>query len=197
MAETTYAPAKTFTSAASLIPAATLEAWRGRAYKSAMLKLVNLLELRPMIEDAKVEGNRVLMQMYSEAADAFMVHPDTVRADLATIRRYSPDKLSYWIKNGVGFSHIEIANVLAEGANKTPMQLLDEAVQLGDENGKPMTVNKLIAFAKGEKQFDPIMSRVAVILGRMGKFPTMFSWAEDKTARFNEWLDHGRKEFFS
>lgn len=182
---------------ATLIPAATLETWRGRAYKSAMLKLANLLELRPMIEDAKAEGHRVLMQMYAEAADAFMVHPDTVRADLATIRRYSPEKLAYWITNGVSFAHIEMANVLAEGANKTPMQLLDEAVTLGDENGKPMTVNKLIAFAKGEQAGSSDIVRVNFLLGRLGKFPNILKWADEKTARFNVWLDQGRKEFFS
>lgn len=179
----------------TLIPAETLRTWKQRSYRSALLKLTSLLELRPLIEDAKAEGQRVLMQMYSEAADAMMVHPDTVRADLAIIRNYSPDKLMYWLSNRVSFAHIETANQYAEIAKKTPAQLLDEAIQLGDETGETMTVSKLIAFALGEKKHEPATFRANALFSRLGKFPNLFGWAQDKTEKFNQWLDYGRKEF--
>jgi len=178
-----------------LLPDELLNKWRTRSYRATALKLKSLLELRPIIEDAKAEGERTLMQMYFEAAEAMMVHPDTVRADLATIRSYPPDKLIYWIANGVGFSHIENANALQEIAKKPAAQLLTECITLGNEHGKTMTVNELIVFALGEKKKDPVFFRVNALFGRLGKLPSLLGWANEKVVKFNQWLDYGREEF--
>jgi len=178
-----------------MIEPETLDRWRTRSYRSAILKLASLLELRVIIEDAKVEGERVIMEMYKQAADAMMVHPDTVRNDIATIRNYSPENLAYWIKNGVGFSHIDMANVLQHKAKKPALQLLNECIALGNENGKTMTVNELIVFALGEKKQEPVLYRVTAMFERMGKFPTLLGWGMEKITKYNTWLDAGR-EFF-
>jgi len=180
----------------TLLPAELLAKLRQRAYRGTVLKLANLLEVRGIIEDARAEGERVLMQMYREISEAMLVHPDTVRADLATIRNYSPDKLMFWTGNGLGFSHIETANTYGEMAHKTPAQLLDEAVKLGGPNGKPMTVQELIAFAMGEKRREPAMFRVNALLSRLARFPDLLKWDTKKSGEFTQWLDEGRR-FFS
>ena len=181
----------------TIVPAESLTKWRTRSYRSAMLKLANLLELREIVEDAEAEGQRVLMQIYAEAAEAFMRHEDTVRADLATIRRYSPEKLVYWIKSGYSFAHIAAANMYADRSGRKPLELLDEAIQHGGKEGdKAMTVKELIAFATGEKEYKPAFSP-STVLSLLGKIPNSLNWVEEKRVKFNEWLDYGRKEFFS
>lgn len=180
----------------TLLPAELLAKLRQRAYRGVVLKLANLLEVRPLIEDAKAEGDRVLMQIYKEVSEAMLVHPDTVRADLATIRNYSPEKLMFWTGSGLGFSHIETANQLGELAHKSPAQLLDEAVKLGGPNGKPMTVQELIAFAMGEQKREPAMFRVNALLSRLARFPDLLKWDSGKAGEFTQWLEEGRR-FFS
>ena len=178
-----------------ILPAEVRSHLRTRAYRTAILKLASLLELRPIVEDAKAEGERVLMKLYAEAAEDMMVHPDTVRADLNTIRNYPPEKLAYWITNKAGFSHIEMANSLQEIAKKPAAQLLDECITLGNESGKTMTVNELIVFALGEQKRDPALFRVKALFERLGKLPNILGWAETKVIDFNKWLDYGRENF--
>lgn len=167
--------------------------WRTRTYRAAMQKLSNLLELRALIEDAESEGQRVKMAMIAEAAEDFGVRDDTVYADLAAIRNYPADLLFTWFRNGIFFHHIETANRLQHIAKKTARQLLNECYQLGDENGKTMTVKKLEAHALGEKVSLPPSDKVSWALRSLGNFPTLLKWDEVKTARFNELMDEIRK----
>lgn len=170
----------------SIAPEETRKKWRERSHKIAMNKLANLLDLRELVEDAEAEGMRVKMQLIAEAAEDWGMHPDSVRADLATIRNYSPEQLSTWITNRVAFAHIDAANRLQTVAKKTPKQLLDQAYQLGNENGKTMTVQELEAFALGETEPPPIMLRVDWIFKKLGKFPTLLKWDEVKRARYEK-----------
>ena len=167
--------------------------WRTRTYRAAMQKLSNLLELRALIEDAEAEGQRVKMAMIAEAAADFQCREDTVYADLAAIRNYPADLLCTWIRNGVGFAHIETANRLQHIAKKSARQLLNECYQLGDENGRTMTVKKLEAHALGEKVSLPPSDKVAWALRSLGNFPTLLKWDEAKTVRFNQLMDELRK----
>jgi hypothetical protein len=189
------APVNSGVGSTTMLPKELLDRLRERAYKGTVLKMANLLDVRGLIEDAKAEGNRVLMQMYGEIAEAMLVHPDTVRADLATIRNYSPEKLMYWTGSGLGFSHIETANTFGEMAHKSPMQLLDEAVALGGPNGKPMTVQELIAFSLGEQKREPAMFRVNALLSRLARFPDLLKWDTKKAGEFTQWMDAGRRFF--
>jgi hypothetical protein len=166
--------------------------WRTRTYRAAMQKLQNLLELRVLIEDAEAEGQRVKMAMIAEAASDFQCREDTVYADLATIRNYPAELLCTWIRNGVGFSHIETANRLQHIAKQSARKLLDDCYQLGDENGRVMTVKKLEAYALGEKVSLPPSDRVAWALRSLGNFPTLLKWDDVKTVRFNALMDELR-----
>lgn len=185
---TVLAPVNSGVDSTTMLPKELLEKLRQRAYRGVVLKLANLLEIRGIIEDAKAEGDRVLMQIYKEVSEAMLCHPDTIRADLATIRNYSPEKLMFWTGNGLGFSHIETANQYAELAHKTPLQLLDEAVQLGGPNGKPMTVQELITFAMGEQKREPAMFRFNALMSRLARMPDLMRWDEKRTGEFLQLL---------
>jgi hypothetical protein len=101
----------------------------------------------------------------------------------------------YWLNNGVSFEHLETANAMAEKANKTPVQLLNECIEKGGPTGKTMTVNELISFANGENAKHPILYRVTIWFERLGKSPSLFGWNTEKTSAFNTWLDAGRSFF--
>lgn len=167
--------------------------WRTRTYRSAMQKLYNLVELRALIEDATAEGQRVKMQMIAEAAEDFQCRADTVYSDLATIRNYSAEKLCEWVRNGVGFSHIETANRLQHIAKKSARQLLDECYQLGDASGRTMTVEKLEAHALGEKVMKPVPDKINWVLRSLGKFPSLLGWDEVRVVKFNALMEQIRE----
>jgi len=177
----------------SLLPEKVLLNVRTRAKAGASAELESLLWFRENVEDWKSEG--VLMQAYKEYAGAMMIAPDSLRRKMATIRNYAPEDLERWIDEGVGFEHMETANTLAEMAKKTPKQLLDECISLGDGEGKVMTVDQLVAFALGEQKRDPALFRVNTLLSRLGRFPELLKWSSDKREKFTVWLDAGR-EFF-
>lgn len=177
----------------TMLPVAQLNAARRRAQQGALAELESLLWFRQNIDDFRAE--KKLMQAYSEYAEAMMCAADTLRRKMAIIRNYTPEDLTRLIMAGVGFEHMETANALAETANKKPLQLLNEAVELGGENGRPMTVEQLISFALGEKPRSPILQRVTFWMERLGKFPTLLKWDDDKSHRYQIWLDAGM-EFF-
>lgn len=177
----------------ALLPEKALTLARARAKTGAFAELESLLWFRENADDWKAEG--VLMQAYKEYAAAMMIAPDSLRRKMATIRNYSAEDLERWIEEGVGFEHMETANALAETAKKTPKQLLDECISLGDGEGKVMTVDQLVAFALGEQKRDPALFRVNTLLSRLGRFPDLLKWGSDKREKFTAWLDAGR-EFF-
>jgi len=187
-------PFATVQTAQSMLPTFQLELVRSRAQSGEFAELESLLWFRENVDDWRKE--KVLMQAYKEYAEAMMISSDTLRRKMAAIRAYPPEKLVYWISKGAGFELIETANTLAELAKKEPMQLIDEAVELGNENGKTMTVDELTAFALGEQKRDPALFRVNTLLSRLARFPELLKWDNDKRAKFTVWLDAGR-EFFS
>ena len=135
------------------------------------------------------------VRLTSKTTEAMGVSRDTLRRKIATIRNYSADDLVRWIENRISFEHMETANTLAELAKKTPKQLLNEAMNLGDENGQPMTVDRLTAFALGEQKREPALFRVNTILSRLGRFPLLLKWSSEKTDKFNSLMEAVR-EFF-
>lgn len=177
----------------TLISTETLNLVKARARAGALGELESLLWFRENVDDWKGEG--VLMIAYTEYADAMGVSRDTLRRKIATIRNYSADDLVRWIENRISFEHMETANTLAELAKKTPKQLLNEAMNLGDENGQPMTVDRLTAFALGEQKREPALFRVNTILSRLGRFPLLLKWSSEKTDKFNSLMEAVR-EFF-
>lgn len=177
-----------------LIPLSTLTVWRTRARRGALSKLKSLLEFRELARDFKAEG--VLMQAYTDAAQAMLCSAETLRDDMGKIREYSEAQLIYWITNGVSFDHLETANRLAEVAKKTPAQLLNEAIDPGNATGATMTVKELKSHALGEinNTHKPYIYKLIVFFERLGKLPSEYNWGIEKTDRFMSWLGSG-KEF--
>ena len=178
----------------SMLPTQQLELVRSRAQTGTFAELESLLWFRENVDDWRRE--RVLMQAYQEYSEAMLISSDTLRRKMACVRAYPPEKLVMWISKGIGFDHIETANTLAELAKKEPAQLLDEAVELGNQHGKTMTVDELTIFALGEQKREPALFRVNTLLSRLGRFPELLKWDGDKRAKFTLWLDAGR-EFFT
>ena len=166
---------------------------RVRAKAGALAELESLLEFRELVDEWKAEG--VLMQAYTEWSDAMMIARDTLRRKMSNVRNYAADDLYRWFEEGAGFEHLETANTLAELAKKTPKQLMNEAVDLGDQHGKVMTVDQLTSHALGERKAEPALFRVNTILSRLGRFPLLLKWGDEKTNKYNQWLEAGR-EFF-
>ena len=100
----------------------------------------------------------------------------------------------YWITKGVSFEHMETANTLYEIAKKTPVQLLNECIELGDENGRVLTVDQLTTHAlSGKPHKDKFLYRLNNVFSQLGKFPNLLKWDTQKTSRFTEWLEAGRE----
>lgn len=178
----------------TLIPTGTLDRWRTRARRGALLKLKSLLEFRDLIKTEGYREEGVLMQAYKEAAEAMLIAAGTLRDDMANIREYPEDKLIYWITNGVSFDHLEKSNQLAEIAHKAPATLLDECIDPGGEAGETLTVRELTALALGEvpQPMKASTYRLTAIFSQLRKFHTD-TWSDDKTTRFNTWLDAGQE----
>src|SRR5690349_15114381 len=179
----------TTTPTKGLIPVKLRMKFRRNTYRSALYKLENLLSLREIVDDYRAEGERVLMAVYAEAAQDFLVHPDSVRQDLAIIHNYSADNLRKWLRKGVGFSHIEEANKLQHIAHKPPMQLIEECYTLGGANGETMTVKELKAHALGEQIQKTKPETVGWAMRVLGNFPVLLGWPEVKVVRFNKIMD--------
>jgi len=179
--------------AQSMLPTEQVEIVRARAQSGAFAELESLLWFRENEDDWREE--KTLMRAYKEYSEAMMISADTLRRKMAIIRNYPAEKLVHWIANGVGFDSMERANELAQIAKKTPMQLLDEAVELGNENGKPMTTDELTSHALGEVKRDPALFRINALLSRLGRFPDLLKWDNGKRENFTKWLEAGR-EFF-
>lgn len=162
---------------------------RARASRQASLRLENLLEARSKVAEVKEEGTQALMQLYDELADAMLIHPRNVTKGLHTIREYDAGVLRGLIKRGLGFGHIQSANELAEIAHKTPLQLMTEAVELGDGKGKVMTVKQLEAFALGENVIVPEIVKAKNWLDRLGELPNKLKWLPARADKFKFHLD--------
>jgi len=181
----------------TIIPTATLTKWRAAASRSAMVKLTNLCEFRDILTE-NMEGGKArhpIMQLYDEAAKAMLISVETLRHDIADIRNYTEYQMTVWIMNRVSFDHIRTANELAEIAHKTPVELLDAAIDPGNANGDTMTVKELQAYALGEKIMTAEYVQGMNWLKRLADFPVRYNWEPEKTSRFETWLEQG-KEFF-
>ena len=177
----------------TMIPGDVLSAARKRAQAGAYGELESLLWFREHEDEWKAE--RTLMVAYHEYADAMMVAPDTLRDNLTKIRNYSPADLKRWIGKGLWLGHFERANAIAEFAGRSPKKLLDEAIEKGDENGKPMTIDGMTNFALGDKPMPPVFFKFNITLRKLGSIPNLAKWDAEKSGRWTEWLKAGL-EFF-
>jgi hypothetical protein len=177
-----------------VIPAEVRERVRVRAHDGTLLKLDNLLELRDVLDEIKHRGEPVVMQFYEEAAADLCRSKETVRHDLATIREYTEADLRRWLNNGLSFDHIVKANMVAEVSQRTPKELLDDALDNGDEHGHAMTVDKMLDYALGGRVSWSVWKRVNMAFGRLVKLATR-TLKGDRRVAFDEWLEQGRQFF--
>ncbi len=138
----------------TLIPAEVLERWQGNARRSAMKKIADLVELRSYLRQARDEGERVVMQMYREAAKAFGVSIHTIRRDIAAIGEYEPEMLVAWVQAGLPFEMLREINTLATAGdgpngllNASPAEVICQIVDNGNGNGDIPTVEEAVSFA--------------------------------------------------
>lgn len=180
----------------TLIPVADLMRWSHNARKSDLLKLENLVEFREFLSE--IRGDGTIMMAYRDASEAMSMAPETLRDYMGKIREYPVEKLQLWLVKGVSWDHFEKANSVAEIAHVTPAQLLDEAVDPGNAEGKTMTVREMLSHALGGREKPGGAGRYhwLPVYERLGKFPSRLGWEPDKTCRFQKWLADG-SEFFT
>lgn len=178
----------------SLIPRPVAERMKARARKGSRCHLENLLDVRDLIAEIYRPQGKI-MQAYSDAAVAMECSADTVRLGIGQIREYTDKDLFRWLDSGISFDHLSAANSLAELANKTPIELIEQAIDPGNAEGNTMTVRELEAFALGERKQNHPVFRFGVLLGRLLKFPNALKWDDEKTGRYMALLEE-LKGFF-
>lgn len=184
------------TNASMIVPQGLKDRWRTRARRGALSMLKSLLEFRELVPEYKAEG--CLMQAYREAAEAMLISDETLRDLMGKIREYPEDRLIYLINNGVSYDHMEKAHLVSELAGyNDPLMLLEAAVEVGNEEGKTMTVKEMTSFALGSvdgNRKNPIYHFLP-LYERLGKFPTRYGWDEQVTKSYMSWLDDGKRFF--
>lgn len=175
-----------------VIPEEVLIRVRIRAVASAHAEMENLLLWRELSDEYKYGKKERAEEQYSTA---MMISPATLRRKMWQIRNYAPDDLYRWIDAGISFEHFERAAEYAQIAKKTPKQLLDECITLGDENGKIMTVNNMISHALGERTPRASMFSINNLFSRFSNLPQVAKFEPAKRTRFDAWIEAGR-EFF-
>jgi hypothetical protein len=156
-----------------ILPTDLLDKWRTTFTRRAIDKLEALLELREILREMKDEGDACVMQAYKEAAEAMRYSPETLRHAVADLREYDADRLRFWINASVTFETIRTVNSLSsyDMLNTTPAQVLDEAVELGNGEGKTMDKNETVTHALGHRPMAAI------------------------EYKFNQWIDRGLRVF--
>ena len=152
----------------SILPHSIIEQLQATETKRVNLKLNQYLLLRDFIEDNeyKLRDEKLMMQVYTEAARPLRCAAETVRKNLRVIREYHPDDLRKWLDGGLSFHHIEMANALSDD-NRSPTFILQSAIEAGGENGDPMTVDEMVNFATGDKPKWDIPKVVASYLSKL------------------------------
>jgi len=171
---------------------------QSRARKSTLLKMENMIELRDFYFENKEKIDSV-QGFYEEAGDWMDFGAESVKKALNTIRNYPETVLIKWVKSGISFSHIETANWLqnVKGSKYTEaLPLLNDVIGLGDENGKRMTVEKMIAFALGEKEYKERI-KANFILSMFEKIRdfALANVKQELLPDFHEWLKQGARFF--
>jgi len=179
-----------------ILPHSLIKELQATETKRVNLKLNQYLMLRDFIEDNehKLRDDKMMMQLYKEAARPLRCEAETVRKNLRVIREYHPLDLRKWLDGGLSFHHIEKANALADD-NRSPAFLLESAIDAGGADGQPWTVDELIEFATGDRPKWDIPKVVTGYLNKLSNLGIVKRWDEDKQGRWHKWIETG-KEFF-
>lgn len=159
---------------------------RTRARQSTLLKMENFLELMSFIEENldKIE-EQGWENFYEEAGDWMDYSADAVDKNLDILRPHDEKNIRRWIAGGLGFDHIEKANTWQNYSQMDSKQILDGAIDFGNENGKRMTVREMKAFALGEKTPPPpTYNFVKTLTSWITSMPRRLGWDKTKAESF-------------
>lgn len=172
--------------ATPILPAEFRKRLRDHAMSRNETKIEDYIELRDFIfenEDAiKAYG---VQRFYKDVAKEMICSWHTVDKNLDIIGNFPDAKLRYWIKNKLGFNHMETAKDLQGETTMYPDQILDAAIEFGSGNGEVMTVDEMIAFVRGAKIQNPkSFSFVKTLSTWLRTIPLAFTdWEASKVSR--------------
>lgn len=129
------------------IPQTVLSRWTKDAQNRNESLLHNLLELRDIITESKNHGDRILMEIYSEAAPAFNITMGALQNKLSVIREYSDEQIKRWIKKGIAIDTISRINNLSDAdltGGEAPADIIDRLLEQGNGEGKSPTADEAI-----------------------------------------------------
>lgn len=141
-----------------MIPAEVISRWKRDADVRERTTLENLLELRGYIREAHAEGERVVAQMYAEAAPAFRVTKKTLQNKLSVLRNYDDEALRRWIKSGIALDTVSRIGIMADmgmTGNETPAAIIDRVVEQGNGEGKAATADEIEVLLLEQNGFKP------------------------------------------
>lgn len=171
---------------ATLIPADFGAKLQQLARKATKAKLALLIEIRDFAEENydKIEATG-WQNFYKEVAGWTNYSWHSIDKGLDTIRSYPAERLNYWTDNGLSFDHIESANWAQNQCTMYGDQILNAAIELGNGQGKVMTVDEMIAFALGgearKPEAYPLINTLSKWLNKITeKFP---HWEASKVSR--------------
>lgn len=151
----------------TMIPEHVLTRWEREVTNEEESQINRLIELRGYIKEAKAEGDRVVLQMYSEAAPRFRMTPRSLQNKILVLREYPDEKLIKWIESGYGFSSIEKVGKMADEGmtlGEAPADVLDRLLEQSDGAGNPpsaLDVEAVILEMNKIKPAEYIFNRMA------------------------------------
>jgi len=122
----------------TMIPEHVLTRWEREVTNEEESQINRLIELRGYIKDAKAEGERVVLQMYQEAAPRFRITPRSLQNKILVLREYPDDKLRKWIADGYSFDTIDRVGKMADMGmtnGEAPADVLDRLSEQGNATG--------------------------------------------------------------
>lgn len=150
----------------TMIPEHVLTRWEREITSEEKTQINRLIELRGYIKDAKAEGERVVLQMYLEAAPRFRMTPRSLQNKILVLREYPDEKLVKWIESGYGFSSIEKVGKMADEGmtlGEAPADVLDRLLEQSNGTGNPpsaLDVETIVLEQNGIKPEEYIFNRM-------------------------------------
>jgi LmbE family N-acetylglucosaminyl deacetylase len=155
----------------NLLPEELRSQFRKNARTRNISKLKDYIDLREFIleNERRLREDNAMMRVYSEAGADMMVSVETVRKNLRIIREYEPKLLYAWAKQGISFDHIETANALMS-ADRPAKEILDDAIDKGDEQGRVMTVDQMVQYVTGGDEKMEFWQMAEAFLSKLSKW---------------------------
>jgi hypothetical protein len=170
--------------------------WRKRSLLDAHHLIKSLYELLEIMSDFPARDPRRGMAI-KEFAECYGKAEATVRDYLEKIKPYTYVFMVNAIHAGFTFDHFEKAQMYASAKQMTPPELITACLDMGNGEGKIMTVDEMTSFALGEKDTTGADSRnFRKWYDKLVQLPTAYKWDAEKKLRYLDWLKIGW-EFFA